>query len=121
MVIGKGIAKRDGPLMARHMIARRDQYEPIFRKRKYLQFFSGIDLVPDDTDFGKILGNGAHDLAAGTLLQIECRSGDGVTGMRPTVPGGTRQLQSYWRAGALGPVSLRHIPTVPHASGPTAE
>jgi len=71
MVIGKGIAKRDGPLMARHMIARRDQYEPIFRKRKYLQFFSGIDLVPDDTDFGKILGNGAHDLAAGTLLQID--------------------------------------------------
>ena len=69
IVVSKGLAKRDRPLMAHHMIARRDQNEPVFRKRKGLKFFSGIDLVPDDTDFGKILG--AHDLAAGTLLQID--------------------------------------------------
>ena len=71
MVIGKGIAKRDRPLMAHHMIARRDQNEPVFRKRKGLKFFSGIDLVPDNADLGKVLGDGAHNLAAGTLLQID--------------------------------------------------
>ena len=34
MVIGKGIAKRDRPLMAHQVIARRDQHQPVFGKRK---------------------------------------------------------------------------------------
>ena len=71
MVIGKGIAKRDRPLMAHHMIARCDQDEPVFGKRKGLQFFGGIDLVPDDADLGEVSGDSAHDVAAGTLLQID--------------------------------------------------
>ena len=71
MVIGKGIAKRDRPLMAHHMVARRDQHEPVFGKRKGLKFFGGIDLVPDDADLGEVSGDGAHDVAAGTLLQID--------------------------------------------------
>ena len=71
MVISKGIAKRDLPLMADHMIARRYQHQPIFRKRKDLQFFGGIDLVPDDTDLSQVSGHSAHDVAAGTLLQID--------------------------------------------------
>ena len=36
-----------------------------------MQFFGRIDLIPDDTDLGKVLGDGAHDLAAGPLLQID--------------------------------------------------
>jgi hypothetical protein len=71
MVKGKGIAKCDRPLMAHHMIAGCNEHKPIFGKGKRLKFFSGIDLVPDDTDLGKILGDGAHNLAAGTLLQID--------------------------------------------------
>jgi hypothetical protein len=71
MVIGKGIAKRDRPLMAHHMIARCDQHEPVFGKRKGLKFFGGIDLVPDDADLGEVSGHSAHDVAAGTLLQID--------------------------------------------------
>ena len=72
MVIGKGIAKRDRPLMAHHMIARRDQHEPVFGKRKGLQFFGGIGtVIPDDADLGEVSGNSAHDVAAGTLLQID--------------------------------------------------
>ena len=71
MVIRKSIAKRDRALMAHNMIARRDQHEPVFRKRKGSQFFGGIDFVPDDADLGKISGDSAHDVAAGTLLQID--------------------------------------------------
>ena len=70
MVIGEGIAKRDRSLMAHHMIARRDQHEPVFGKRKGLKFFGGVDLVADDADLGEVSGHSAHDLAAGTLLQI---------------------------------------------------
>ena len=71
MVIGEGIAKRDRPLTAHHMIARRDQHEPVLGKRKGLKFFGGIDLVPDNADVGQASGNSAHDVAAGTLLQID--------------------------------------------------
>ena len=71
MVISKGIAKRDRALMAHNMIARRDQHEPVLRKRKGMQFFGGIDLVPDDADLGEVSGDSAHDVAAGTLLQID--------------------------------------------------
>jgi hypothetical protein len=71
IVISKGIAKRDCALMAHHMIARRDQHQPVFRKRKSLQFFGRIDLVPDDADLGEVSGDSAHDVAAGTLLQID--------------------------------------------------
>jgi hypothetical protein len=70
MVIAKGLAKSDRPLTAHHMTTGRDQHEPVFRKGKRLKFFSGIDLVADDADLGKILCDGAHNLAAGTLLQI---------------------------------------------------
>ena len=71
MVISKGIAKRDRALMAHHMIARRDQHEPVFGKRKGLQFFGGVDLVTDDTDLGEVSGDSAHDVAAGSLFQID--------------------------------------------------
>jgi hypothetical protein len=70
MVIGKGIAKRDRPSTARRMITRCDQHEPVFGKREGLQFFSGIDLVPDDADLGDVSGDSAHNVAAGMLLQI---------------------------------------------------
>ena len=75
MVISKSIAKRDLPLMADHMIARRDEHEPVFRKWKGLQFFGGIDLVPDDADLGQVSGDSTHDIAAGTLLQINVDQG----------------------------------------------
>jgi hypothetical protein len=51
-----------------------------------LQFSSGIDLVPDDDDLGDVSGDGAHNLAARTPLQInvdlgmlrqECGQGGG--------------------------------------------
>jgi hypothetical protein len=71
MVISKSIAKRDLPLTADHMIARRDQHEPVFCKWKGLQFFGGIDLVPDDADLGQVSGDSAHDVAAGSLFQID--------------------------------------------------
>ena len=57
MVISKSIAKSDLPPMADHMIARRDEHEPVFRKWKGLQFFGGIDLVPDDADLGQVSGD----------------------------------------------------------------
>jgi hypothetical protein len=75
MVIGKGIAKRDRPLMAHQVIARRDQHQPVFGKRKGLKFFGRIDLVPDDADFGYVSGDSAHDVPAGTLLQIDVDPG----------------------------------------------
>jgi hypothetical protein len=53
------------------MIAGGNEHQPVFGEGKRLQFFGRIDLVPDDTDLGKVLGDGAHDLAAGTLLQID--------------------------------------------------
>ena len=62
MVIGKGIAKRDRPLMAHQVIARRDQHQPVFGKRKGLKFFCRIDLVPDDADFGYVSGDSAHQV-----------------------------------------------------------
>ena len=71
MVIGKGIAKRDHPLMVHHMIAWRDQHQPIFGKRKGLQFFGGVYLVSNDADLGEVSGHRAHDFAAGMLLQID--------------------------------------------------
>ena len=71
MVMSKGIAKRDRALIAHHMIARRDQHEPVFGARKGLQFFGRIDLVPDDADIGQVSGDSAHNVAAGMLLQID--------------------------------------------------
>ena len=71
MFIGESIAKRDRSLLAHHMIAWRDQHEPVFGKRKGLKFFGGINLVSDDADVGEASGNSAHDVAAGTLLQID--------------------------------------------------
>jgi hypothetical protein len=71
MVIGKSIAKRNRPFMADHMIVGCNEHKPIFGKEERLKFFRGIDLIPDDPDLGKILGDGAHDLTAGTLLQID--------------------------------------------------
>ena len=45
------------------------------RSSTKVEALSGIDLVPDlvpdDTDLGKILGDGAHNLATGTLLQVD--------------------------------------------------
>ena len=70
MIIGEGIAKGDCPLPACCMIARCDQHEPIFGKREGFQFFGGVDLVADDADLGDVSSDGAHNLAAGTLLQI---------------------------------------------------
>jgi hypothetical protein len=71
IVVTKGLAKRDRPLMAHHMTAGCDKHKPVFGKGKRLKFFGRIDLVPDDADLGKVLGDGAHNLAAGTLLQID--------------------------------------------------
>ena len=71
MVIGKGIAKCDRSLTAHQMIARRDQNEAVFGKRKGLKFLGGIDLVPDDADLGEVSGNRADDVAARMLLQID--------------------------------------------------
>ena len=71
MVIGKGIAKRDRPLTAHHMIAWRDQHQPVLGERKSLQFFGRIDFISDDADLGEVSGDSAHDVAAGTLLQID--------------------------------------------------
>src|SRR5215469_1829423 len=71
IVASEGLAKRDRPLMAHRVIAGRNEHKPIFGEGKRLQFFSGIDLVPDDADLGKILRDGAHNLAAGALLEID--------------------------------------------------
>jgi hypothetical protein len=71
MVIGKGIPKCDRPLRAHHMAARCDQHQPVFGNRKCLQLFGGIDLVPDDNDLGDVSSHCAHNVAAGTLLQID--------------------------------------------------
>ena len=71
IVVTKGLAKRDCALVAHEMIAVGNEHKPIFCKGKRLKFFSWIDLVPYDTDLGKILGDGADNLAAGTLLQID--------------------------------------------------
>ena len=68
MVIGKGIAKRDRPLTAHHMIAWRDQHQPVLGKRKSLQFFGRIDFISDDADLGEVSGDSAHDVPAGILL-----------------------------------------------------
>jgi hypothetical protein len=62
MVIGEGVAKRDRSLLAHHMIARCDQHQSVFGKRKGLKFFGGIDLVADDADVGEASGDGAHDV-----------------------------------------------------------
>ena len=59
-IVSKGLAKRDRPLIAHHMIAGGDEHQPVFGKGKRLQFFARIDLVPDDTDPGKVLGDGAR-------------------------------------------------------------
>jgi hypothetical protein len=75
MVVGEGIAKRDRPLLADRMIARCDQDEPVFGKRKGLQFFGGVDLVTDDTDLGEVSGDSAHDVAAGMLLELDIDQG----------------------------------------------
>jgi len=71
IVIIKDLAKRDRPLMAHHMTAWCNEHKPIFGKGECLQFLSGIDFIPDDTDLGMILRDGAHNLAARTLLQID--------------------------------------------------
>ena len=68
MVIGKGIAKRDRPLTAHHMIAWRDQHQPVLGERKSLQFFGRIDFISDDADLGEVSGDSAHDVPAGILL-----------------------------------------------------
>jgi len=59
-IVSRGLAKRDRPLIAHHMIAGGDEHQPVFGKGKRLQFFARIDLVPDDTDPGKVLGDGAR-------------------------------------------------------------
>jgi hypothetical protein len=61
MIMGEGIAKRDRAL-AHHMIVRRDQHQPVFGKRKCLQFFGGIELVPDDADLGDVFGDFVDDV-----------------------------------------------------------
>ena len=71
IIISEGVAKCGRPLMTQHMIARRDQHQPVFGKRKGLKFFCRIDLVPDDADFSYVSGDSAHDFPAGTLLQID--------------------------------------------------
>jgi hypothetical protein len=71
IVIGKRIAKCDRAVSAHHMISWRDQHEPVFGKWKGLQFFGGVDLVPNDADLGEVSGNSAHNVAAGTLPQID--------------------------------------------------
>jgi len=71
MVIAKGIAERYRPLPAHRMVSRRDQHKMILGKRKSLQFFGGIDLVADDTDFGEISSDRAHDVTARMLLKID--------------------------------------------------
>jgi len=71
IVVTKGLAKCDRLLTAHHMIAGCDKHKPILGKGKRLKFFGGIDLVPDNADLGKVLRDGAHNLAAGTLLQID--------------------------------------------------
>ena len=57
------------------MIARRDQHKPVFGKGEGLQLFGGIDLVSDNADLGKVSSDGAHDLAAGALFQVDIDQG----------------------------------------------
>jgi hypothetical protein len=75
MIVGKGIAKRDRRSLAHDMIAGRDQHEAVFCKRKGFQFLGGVDLVSDDADLGGVPGDGAHDVTAGALLQIDVDQG----------------------------------------------
>jgi hypothetical protein len=76
MVISKGIAKQDRPLLAHHMISRRDQHEPVLGEGKCLKFFCRIDLVPDDADLGEASSDSAHDVTAGIVEKLYIHTRD---------------------------------------------